>query len=95
MGALALALVATLLPTAAFASPASGLASPAYAAGRYDRKPDYGKHPSRCETTYRVRKGDNLTKIARHYRTSVHALVRANHIRNPNRIYAGQMLCIR
>ncbi|MCC6169688.1 MAG: LysM peptidoglycan-binding domain-containing protein [Caldilineaceae bacterium] len=42
-----------------------------------------------------MRKGDNLTKIARHFRTSVQALTRANNIRNPNRIFAGQALCIR
>lgn len=94
---LALTLVATLAPTAAFAAPAHGPQA-AYAnrhvpqRQHHDRRPDHGK---RCEVTYRVRKGDNLTRIARHFGVSIHSLVRINNIRNPNRIYAGQVLCIR
>ncbi len=69
---------------------------------RFDRHDRYDRHDKhsdvkkgkRCETTYRVRKGDNLTKISRHFRVSIHALMKANNIRNPNRILAGQTLCI-
>ena len=43
---------------------------------------------------YRVRRGDTLSAIAWRYSTSVRALQRANGIRNPNRIYAGQQLWI-
>jgi nucleoid-associated protein YgaU len=94
---LSLTLVVTLLPTAAFAAPANSLANPAYVTGRMqprhqpDRRPDHSK---RCSTTYRVRKGDNLTRIARHFGVSVKSLVRSNNVRNPNRILAGQVLCI-
>ncbi|HXF64224.1 MAG TPA: LysM peptidoglycan-binding domain-containing protein [Caldilineaceae bacterium] len=56
----------------------------------YDSK----KHYSRCDTTYRVRKGDNLTWISKRFRVSIHSLMRVNNIKNPNRIYAGQLLCI-
>lgn len=108
MVVLVLALVVALLPTAAFAAADSSQASPVYATGRYqpqpsghgdrydrrDKRPDKDMKHMRCDTTYRVRKGDNLTKIARHFHTSVQALVRANNLRNPNRIIAGQVLCI-
>ena len=98
------ALVGALLPTAAFAagSDATRLGSPQYITGRYQpRSHGYQRHGSHkqhsrhfCHTTYRVRKGDNLTKISRHFRVSIHSLMQANKIKNPNRIYAGQVLCI-
>ena len=47
-----------------------------------------------CSTYYMVQRGDTLSGIARWYGVSVHALAQANHIANPNRIYAGQTLCI-
>ena len=47
-----------------------------------------------CSTYYTVQPGDTLSGIARWYGVFVHALAHANHIANPNRIYAGQTLCI-
>ena len=47
-----------------------------------------------CRAYYRVRVGDTLTKIAYRYGTSVAALQQCNGIWNPDRIYAGQTLCI-
>lgn len=44
--------------------------------------------------TYTIRWGDTLTKIARKFGTTVDALVKANGIRNPDRIYAGNTLRI-
>ncbi len=44
--------------------------------------------------TYTVVRGDTLTKIAIQFNTSVTALMRANSIRNPNRIEVGQRLTI-
>ena len=44
--------------------------------------------------TYIVRRGDNLTVIAWRNGTTVWALMQCNNIRNPNRIYAGQVLRI-
>lgn len=41
-----------------------------------------------------VKRGENLYRIARRYGTSVQAIAAANHIPNPNRIYAGQRLII-
>jgi LysM repeat protein len=41
-----------------------------------------------------VRRGESLGAIAARYGTSVAALTRANNIRNPNLIYAGQRLVI-
>ena len=50
--------------------------------------------PQQCDATYRVKRGDSLSEIARHYGVSVNQLANANGIRNANRIYAGQVLCI-
>jgi hypothetical protein len=47
-----------------------------------------------CRAYYRVRVGDTLTKIAYRYGTTVAALQQCNGIWNPDRIYAGQTLCI-
>lgn len=45
-------------------------------------------------TVYVVRRGDSLGAIAARFGVSVSAIVRANGIRNPNLIYAGQRLTI-
>ena len=45
-------------------------------------------------TTYKILSGDNLTKIARQFGTTVDALVKLNNIANPNLIYAGADLKI-
>lgn len=46
------------------------------------------------ETTYTVRKGDTLSKIALDYNTTVNSIVTLNNIQNPNLIYIGQKLLI-
>jgi len=47
------------------------------------------------ETIYhKVRKGENLSSIARKYGTSVSALVSANHLSNRNQLRVGQILLI-
>lgn len=43
---------------------------------------------------YIVQRGDSLARIAARYGTTVDAIVRANNLRNPNLIYAGQKLII-
>jgi len=45
-------------------------------------------------STYKVKKGDTLSAIARRYGTTVDALVRENNIANRNLIYPGQELKI-
>lgn len=47
-----------------------------------------------CSAYYRVQRGDTLYSIALRYHRSVWAIAQANGIRNPNVIYAGQLLCI-
>ncbi len=49
-----------------------------------------------CPAYYTVRWGDTLAKIATDHRVSLAALIRLNQgrVRDPNRIYAGQTLCI-
>ncbi len=47
-----------------------------------------------CRRVYVVKQGDTLSAIARRYRVSVRSLVQVNRIRNANRIYVGQRLCI-
>ena len=44
--------------------------------------------------SYTIRSGDTLGGIARQFNTSVDRLTQANHISNPDRIYAGQQLTI-
>ena len=44
--------------------------------------------------TYKVKKGDTLTSIAKKFNTTVDSLVAKNNIENPNLIYAGQVLYI-
>ena len=45
-------------------------------------------------TKYTIQPGDNLTKIAKQFGTTVEALVRYNGIANPNLIYAGHELIV-
>jgi lipoprotein-anchoring transpeptidase ErfK/SrfK len=45
-------------------------------------------------SVYVVQRGDTLASIARHYGTTVSAIVSTNGLRNPNFIYAGQRLRI-
>ena len=44
--------------------------------------------------TYTIVKGDNLTKIAKEFGTTVDELVKLNNIKDPNLIYAGAELKI-
>ena len=46
------------------------------------------------EIVYTVRRGDNLTKIAREYSSTVQRIVQLNGIQNPDLIYPGQRLSI-
>lgn len=48
--------------------------------------------PEPNNSTYIVKAGDNLSKIAARYQTDVNTLVRLNNIQNPNLIYPGQVL---
>ncbi|MDQ1439680.1 MAG: hypothetical protein QOK43_3309 [Acidimicrobiaceae bacterium] len=45
-------------------------------------------------TTYKVKRGDTLSRIARRHHTTVEALTAANALANPNRIFAGQVLSL-
>jgi len=45
-------------------------------------------------TWYVVRRGENLSQIARRYGVSVTVIVTSNGISNPSKIYTGQTLCI-
>lgn len=46
------------------------------------------------QKTYTVKKGDTLWGISRRFGTTVSALAQRNHLKNPNLIYAGQVLRI-
>ena len=46
-------------------------------------------------TTYTVKRGDNLTKIANMFGVTVKQLVAWNNIKNPNLIFPGQVLIIK
>ena len=47
-----------------------------------------------CTQWYTVRPGDTLYKIGVWYGVSWTYLAKINHIQNPNKIYAGQVLCV-
>lgn len=51
--------------------------------------------PKPTQKTYTVKKGDNLTAIAKKFQTTVKKLVELNKIKNPDLIYAGQKLKLR
>jgi murein DD-endopeptidase MepM/ murein hydrolase activator NlpD len=53
-----------------------------------------GAKPGPAPARYVVRSGDTLGRIARAHHTSVAALVKANGIKNPNRLRVGQELVI-
>lgn len=54
-----------------------------------------GKIDNPTVISYKIKKGDNLTKIAKANNTTVQALLRANpNVKNPNLIYAGETLTI-
>lgn len=50
--------------------------------------------PPPTQQTYVVQPGDNLTRIAAMFNTTVQAIVQANNIVNPNLIFVGQVLII-
>ena len=43
---------------------------------------------------YTIKWGNTLTELADEYDTTVSAIVKANNIKNPNRIYIGQKIII-
>lgn len=51
--------------------------------------------PKTPQKTYTVKKGDNLTAIAKKFQTTVKKLVELNNIKNPDLIYTGQKLKLR
>ena len=56
---------------------------------------DYIPTNSNNNTTYIVKKGDTLNKIARKYDVSVQSIINLNNIKNPNLIYPNERLIIR
>jgi membrane-bound lytic murein transglycosylase D len=56
--------------------------------------PAYEPPPEVVYARHRVRRGETLSTIARHYRTTVAQIVRANYLRSRNRIREGQHLKI-
>lgn len=63
---------------------------------KFDMLPDTPTpSPSTKVEYYVVKKGDNLTKIAKKYKTTVKQLVKWNSIKNPNLIKVGQKLRVK
>ena len=64
-------------------------------AERRSPSPAAGRQPAtRAEARHTVRLGEHLTGIARRYGVTIAAIVAANGIADPSRIYAGQRLAI-
>src|SRR5262245_19645855 len=47
-----------------------------------------------ADIEYVVQAGDTIFSIGRHFSVSPWAIITANHLNNPNRIYPGQVLVI-
>ena len=65
--------------------------------GTFSPRPDGGitsEPPVACSSYHRVKFGENLFRIGLMYGMTWTPIARANNIENPNRIYAGQVLCI-
>ena len=77
---LVLGLLLTVFPSAVLAAPA--------------RSAEAGIFYS-CDVSYRVRAGDTLSQIAKTNGVYTATLQSLNGIANPNRIYVGQILCLR
>lgn len=59
-----------------------------------EEKDEYMPPEKPSMTIYIVQKGDTLWKIAKKYKTTVDAIVKANNIKNPDLIMPGQQLII-
>ena len=65
--------------------------------GTFPPRPDGGRSsesPVACSNYHTVKFGENLYRIGLMYGMTWTPIARANNIENPNRIYAGQVLCI-
>lgn len=62
--------------------------------GMPNPKPNPRNKNGNTPKSYTIKKGDNLTKIAKRYGTTVSALAKKNGIKNVNRIIAGKALKI-
>ena len=56
------------------------------------RPPPWNEAPAPTQSTYVLRPGDNLTRVAAQHGTTVAAILAANGLVNANRIYVGQTL---
>ncbi len=52
------------------------------------------EHHEERPVLYTVRKGDSVYKIAQKFGTSMQAIIRANHLQNPDLIFPGQVFVI-
>jgi len=80
---LVIGLILAMLPTVAMAAPMSGM-----------HEGMRGMHNANCASYHAVLKGETLSGIALHSGVTIWALKEINGISDPNRIYAGQWLCI-
>lgn len=58
----------------------------------------YATQDNKGETNhivYTIKKGDTLSKIAKEYNVTINGLMKLNHIKNPNLIYAGNTIRIK
>ena len=59
---------------------------------RFDKVSTNNNKSNAKASTYTVKSGDTLSKIASKYKTTYQELARINNIKNPNLIYPGQVL---
>ncbi|MFC1922911.1 LysM peptidoglycan-binding domain-containing protein [Chloroflexota bacterium] len=65
--------------------------------GTFPSRPDgvrYTDPPAACSGYHTIKFGETLYRVGLMYNMTWTPIARANNIQNPNRIYAGQVLCI-
>lgn len=86
--------LAKMLEQRGDAAPDVSNAPRATAVGPGDMPPGTGPEPSRPGTTHVVKKGENLTSIAKQYGVAIDALAAANHIEDARKLQIGQVLTV-
>lgn len=74
--------------------PAITIGTPVQIKGTGTNWPNNPQQPVPGQKTYTIRPGDSIWKIAQKYNVSMHELIAANNISNPDQLYPGQVIIV-